>query len=182
MPDAKGQCVCPYQLAKITMPNTTKPVPRLCWGGSITFRHRAAVECVGLSVNARSDRRACEDRRARIPTRRGDARPRNAAERRQVTVMFFRPSRFDGGCPRVGPGGFARGDFRVSEPRRGDRTSPFGGFVREVHGRRGASLFRHKRAPWETGHYRPLSFTLNMRGQMKTTMIALLFGMAGTPN
>ena len=67
--------------------------------------------------------------------------PHDAAERRQVTVMFSRSRRLDGAFRPHGPGGPARGHFHLSEVRRRDRA-PFRRLRRQIHGRRRADLFR----------------------------------------
>ena len=70
----------------------------------------------------------------------------DAAERRQVTVMFSRPGRLDGTLRPHGPGGLARGHFGLSEMRRRDRA-PFRRVRGEIHGRRRAGVFRLSAGP-----------------------------------
>ena len=70
-----------------------------------------------------------------------DKAAKDTAERRQVTVMFSDPCRFDGAlCPH-GPRGPARGHFGLSEVRRQDRA-PLRGLRRQVSGRWCADLLR----------------------------------------
>src|SRR5262249_11274673 len=68
------------------------------------------------------------------------ARPSAYAERRQLTVMFFRPGWLDRALRRARPRGFARGHFSVSR-RRCWRRRWVRWLRREVHGRRRAGLF-----------------------------------------
>jgi hypothetical protein len=49
-------------------------------------------------------------------------KPQEAAERRQVTVMFFGPCRLDGHVRPHGPRGFAGSHFGLSEVRSRDRA------------------------------------------------------------
>ena len=51
-----------------------------------------------------------------------DITAKDTAERRQVTVMFCGPGRFDRAFRPNGPGGPARGHFGLSEMRRRDRA------------------------------------------------------------
>ena len=128
-----------YQLAKITMPTLPN---RADYVGRVKSLFVIARQLsVGLSVNARSDRRACEDRRARIPTRRGEARPRNAAERRQVTVMFSDLVGSTALSARMDPEDL-REVISAYQNRVAEIVRRFRRLRREVHGRRGASLFR----------------------------------------